>query len=196
MTNEALVKKVDTDVQPETFEIPAFDKDALPDGMSFDISVSADVIQRFRKRAIVSNNLPGFGTFQIITDEGKLGDQMGEDQAPSPLHYFTVGSAFCLMSHLLLSMKVMRLKIADMRIEMRIRYRTNFNPYGGQIPDPSELMGWAEFQETHVLIDSEEPEEKIRNLVDWSCRACMAENSLSRPTPVKHYAHLNGKQLD
>ncbi|MAU40716.1 MAG: hypothetical protein CMF31_03750 [Kordiimonas sp.] len=194
MSVDLIVKKVEEDAQPTVYDVNPFVRDKNAEGMDFEINVVADVIQNFRKKAVVSNTLPGWGSFQMITDEGKV-TNLGDDTAPSPLHYFTVGSAFCLMSHLLVAMKTLKLDIKDMRIEMRIKYHTAFNAFGTKQAHPSEMLGWPTLQETHVIIESDESEEDIANMVKWSCNACIAEAALRNETPVESHAHLNGKQI-
>lgn len=195
MSSSSIVNKTDSGLKITAFDIEPFDKDAEPNGMHFDLCCEVETGEGYRNRAVVSNTLPGWGTFEFHTDEGKVGKEAGDDSAPSPLHYFTAGSAFCFLSHLIYSARSLKLVVRNMRVQSRIRYRTNYNPFRGSAQHPRDSFGWAEFQELHVLIDSEESEEDLLNLVKWSSQACMAENALARNTPVESHLHVNGKQV-
>jgi|SRR5919107_249338 hypothetical protein len=56
------------------------------------VRLTAESHDKMRKRALVSNELPGFSPFVMWCDEGtSLG---GEDSAPAPLAYFSAAIAF------------------------------------------------------------------------------------------------------
>ena len=56
------------------------------------VAIEAESMEGMRKRAVVTLEAPEGSTFEIICDEGSyLG---GEDTAPPPLSYFSVGIAF------------------------------------------------------------------------------------------------------
>ncbi len=49
--------------------------------------------------------------------------------------------------------------------------------------------------ETHVDVESDEPRERIRELVRMGERMCYTMQSLMNPVPVRTYARLNGEDL-
>jgi hypothetical protein len=49
--------------------------------------------------------------------------------------------------------------------------------------------------ETHVDVDSDEPPERIRKLIQMGERMCYTMQSLMNPIPVRTYAKLKGKDL-
>ena len=49
--------------------------------------------------------------------------------------------------------------------------------------------------ETYVHVDSEEPPERIRELIRMGERTCYTMQSLMDPVPVRTYARLNGEDL-
>lgn len=56
------------------------------------VRVSADIIDKEMKRAVVAEDVPKGSVFSMISDEGPaLG---GEDSAPTPLSYFGAAVAF------------------------------------------------------------------------------------------------------
>ncbi len=49
--------------------------------------------------------------------------------------------------------------------------------------------------ETHIHVDSDEPPERIRELVRMGERTCYTVQSLKNPVAVHTYAKLNGEDL-
>lgn len=49
--------------------------------------------------------------------------------------------------------------------------------------------------ETHLDVDSEESEERIRELIRVGKQMCYTEHALMNPVPVVTYASLNGEDL-
>ena len=49
--------------------------------------------------------------------------------------------------------------------------------------------------ETYVYVDSDEPPERIRELIRMGERTCYTVQSLMNPVPVRTYAKLNGEDL-
>jgi hypothetical protein len=49
--------------------------------------------------------------------------------------------------------------------------------------------------ETHLDVDSEEPEERIRELIRVGKQMCYTEQALMNPVPVLTYASLKGEDL-
>jgi len=56
------------------------------------VAVEAETLDGMKKRAIVTLEQPEGSTFSILCDEGSY--LSGEDSAPPPLSYFSVGIAF------------------------------------------------------------------------------------------------------
>ena len=56
------------------------------------VAVEAQTLEGMKKRAIVTLEQPEGSTFEVICDEGPY--LAGEDSAPPPLSYFSVGIAF------------------------------------------------------------------------------------------------------
>ena len=62
------------------------------EGREIRVRLAAKPLDNMKKKAIVTHESPGFGTFSIECDEGtSLG---GEASAPAPLDYFSAGVAF------------------------------------------------------------------------------------------------------
>ncbi len=64
----------------------------------------------------------------------------------------------------------------------------------GSLKDGSAKSGCLGL-ETYVYIDSDEPPERIRELIRMGERTCYTVQSLMNPVPVRTYARLNGEDL-
>lgn len=49
--------------------------------------------------------------------------------------------------------------------------------------------------ETYIHVDSDEPPERIRELMRMGEQTCYAAQALMNPVPVRTYAKLNGEDL-
>ncbi len=49
--------------------------------------------------------------------------------------------------------------------------------------------------ETHLEVDSDEPPERIRELIRVGKQMCYTERALINPVPVQTYARLNGEDI-
>lgn len=50
--------------------------------------------------------------------------------------------------------------------------------------------------ETHLDVESDEPPEKIRELIRVGKQMCYTEQALINPVPVRTYTRLNGDYLE
>jgi hypothetical protein len=95
---EAIVRKDEAEVStPHLDEASDSIKESqeasfLDSAAELQVRLTAQSREGMKKRAIVTVEAPGFGTFSMWCDEGtSLG---GEDSAPPPLAYFGAGLAF------------------------------------------------------------------------------------------------------
>ncbi|HRX91054.1 MAG TPA: OsmC family protein [Steroidobacteraceae bacterium] len=157
----------------------------------FEMSLVAEAGEKQLKSAVVSCSIPGYSSFTLTADEGTT--YYGDDSAPPPLAYFSAGIAFCLLTHLQALVHAHGLAVRSIRIEQRLQYSTTLatTMATGAAPD-----GRCDGLETHVLIDSDEPADKIQRLVAHSEAACMAHQTVLRPTPATLRVLLNGSEID
>ncbi|MEO1250400.1 MAG: OsmC family peroxiredoxin, partial [Pseudomonadota bacterium] len=83
-------------------------------------------------------------------------------------------------------------QVDSMRLEQRIRFMTNLGTMR-ELGHTTE--GRCEMVETHVIIDSPEPEEKIKGLLDEAEGACMAHFALRNPVPWSTRLVHNGQEV-
>ena len=149
--------------------------------------VEAKSLDNMRKQATVSIEHPRGSSFEITCDEGPyLG---GDDSAPPPLAYFSASLAFCLLTQLSRYQAIKKLAIGDMRIWQETRFSMEGSAIAGS------LAGKGVEVVTHVEIDSDEPEEVIREMLRVGENSCFVLQSVIQPVPSTITAKLNGAPL-
>ncbi len=79
--------------------------------------------------------------------------------------------------------------IRGTRLEQVVRFSQRGSMKGGT----AESGGLS--LDMHVYVDSDEPSERIRELIRMGERTCYTVQSLMKPIPVRTYAKLNGEDL-
>ena len=174
---------------PTQFEPKPFKKARPPEELSFEVVVTAQAGDKQQKSGVVQVNIPGFSPVKLFCDEQI---PIGDDTAPPPLAYFCAGIGFCLMTHLTDIYTARNISINSMKIEQKVGFQTNLSNMR-QLGHTTN--GKTEFIETHVLIDSDEPEERIRELMEEAENACMAHFALRNPIPWQSRLLHNGKEV-
>lgn len=175
--------------EPTQFEPKPFKKGRPPEPLSFEVVMTAEATQKQQKAGTVQVNIPGFSPVKFYCDEDI---PIGDDTAPPPLAYMCAGIGFCLMTHLTDIYTARKINIKSMRLEQRVGFQTNLSNMR-QLGHMTE--GKTEHIETHVLIESDEPEERIRDLMEEAENACMAHFALRNPIPWRSRLLHNGKEL-
>lgn len=104
---------------PKGMTLDAFKKRKMVAELSVIVDEMPNKHSKFLKKRSVSINVLGYSPWEVWSDEGSIG---AGDQAPCPLEYLTLGTAFCLASHLRLAARAMKIEPGNMRIEMRSYY--------------------------------------------------------------------------
>lgn len=175
--------------QPSQFEASPFKKSRPPEPLSFEVNLVAEAGNMQHKTGTVSVNIPGFSGVTLYCDEQP---PVGEDTAPPPLAFFAAGIGFCLMTHLTDIYNARNIKIHSLKLEQRIRFQTNL---GTMRELGYTTEGECQHVETHVLIESDEPEELIVGLLDEAENACMAHHALRNPIPWSTRLVLNDSEV-
>lgn len=175
--------------EPTQFEAKPFKKAKPPEPLKFEVVLTAEATEKQRKTGVVQVNIPGFSPVRLYCDEQI---PIGDDTAPPPLAFFCAGIGFCLMTHLTDIYTARNIKIKSMKLEQKVGFETNLSNMR-QLGHMTE--GKTEHIETHVLIESDEPEERIRELMVEAENACMAHFALRNPIPWKSKLLHNGKEL-
>ena len=175
--------------EPTQFEPKPFKKAKPPEPLEFEVVVTAEATERQKKTGVVQVNIPGFSSVRLYCDEQI---PVGDDTAPPPLAFMCAGIGFCLMTHLTDIYTARGISIKSMKLEQKVGFKTNLSNMR-QLGHTTE--GTTEHIETHVLIDSDEPEERIRDLMVEAENACMAHFALRNPIPWSSRLVHNGTEL-
>ena len=155
----------------------------------FNMTVIAEPTSAQGKRGILIGPRVGWGNYEIYCDEGTaIG---GADEAPSPLGYMTAGIAFCLLTHITMYIHMKKLDIDRLKIELRGHFMTTM----GSLESGGQGRGACEGLTAHVIIDSSEPAERIRALLDTCKAACMAMQTAIQAVPASTKLILNGAEI-
>lgn len=183
-------ERADEQPKPRQFEPGPFKKSRPPEPLRFEVNMVAEVHNKQQKTGTVQVNIPGFSPVVLYCDEQP---PVGGDAAPPPLAFFTAGIGFCLMTHLTDILTARKIEVTSLRLEQRVRFMTNL----GTMRDLGHrTRGECEKVETHVIIDSPEPSENIRALLDEAEGACMAHHAMRNPVPWSIRLVYNGSEID
>ena len=84
-----------------------------------------------------------------------------------------------------------KIQVDSLKLEQRIVFRTNL----GHMRDHGYMTnGGCDIVETHVIIESPEPEENIKDLLNEAENGCMAHYALRNPIPWTTRLVYNGKE--
>ncbi len=173
---------------PTQYELSEFKKARHPEPYRFEVNLVAEAHNKQSKTGVVSVNIPGFSPVTLYCDEQP---PVGDDTAPPPLAFFSAGIGFCLMTHLTDILTARKIQVDSLKLEQRIRFATNL----GHMRDHGYMTnGACEMVETHVIIESPEPEERIQDLLNEAEGACMAHFALRNPVPWSTRLVYNGKE--
>ena len=182
-------ERADAAPAPTQFEPAPFVRSRPPEPTRFEVVLTAEASTRQKKRGEVQVNIPGFSPVRLYCDEQT---PVGDDTAPPPLAFMCAGIGFCLMTHLTDIYTARGIAVRSLRLEQRVRFTTNLATMRelGHTTD-----GRTEHIETHVLIESDEPEARIRDLMQEAEDACMAHFALRNPIPWSSRLVLNGDEV-
>lgn len=159
-----------------------------PEPYRFEVNLVAEANYRQKKTGVVWVEVPGFSPAKLYCDEQP---PVGENSSPPPLAYFAAGVGFCLMTHLTDILTAKKLQIDSLKLEQRIRFRTNL----AHMREHGYMTeGGCEMVETHVLIEGTEPDERVQDLLDEAEGACMAHFALRNPVPWSTRLVYNGSE--
>ena len=112
----------------------------------------------------------------------------GEGLAPSPMAYFAAGAAACLTSHLTQSAAFLEILFTDLEVEATVLWdnRRKFN-----IADLDQAALGMIF---NVEIKSDEPEDKLIELLLHAEDGCYAADVVRNTTPLRAHLIVNGEE--
>jgi len=179
----------DTPPVPTQFTPAPFKKSKPPEPLKFEVNLVAEAGNKQQKTATVQVNIPGFSPVKLYCDEQP---PVGDDMAPPPLAFFAAGIGFCLMTHLTDILIARKITVDSLRLEQSIKFMTNLGTMR-ELGHTTE--GECLHVETHVIIESDEPEERILGLLQEAEGACMAHHALRNPIPWSTRLIHNKKEV-
>jgi uncharacterized OsmC-like protein len=127
------------------------------------------------------------GKFHFTADEPP--ERGGKDAAPSPLQFFVIGAAFCMVSQVAQFSPEFDVVLDEVKIDLRAEF------------DSSDKYGFpgagTAFQKATVKLSiaSPSPIDRVRALIKHAEKGCHAVQSLRNPVPVSYDFDLNGETL-
>ncbi len=112
----------------------------------------------------------------------------GEGLAPSPMAYFAAGAAACLTSHITQSAAFLEIHFTDLEVEAIVLWdnRRKFN-----IADLDQAALGMIF---NIEIKSDEPRDKLVELLKHAEDSCYASDVVRNKTPLRAHLIVNGKE--
>jgi uncharacterized OsmC-like protein len=153
----------------------------------FPLDIIIEPTSEFGKRAQVLAATPGSAAFEIHCDEGKMVG--GSESAPTPLAYLMSGMGFCLMTHITGYLRFTDLKIRRIRLELRANFHTTL----GHVERGNQGIGGCDGIETRVILDSDEPLDRLQHFLSICEEACIASQTIAHATPVSLKLVHNGQ---
>ncbi len=192
MDETTIVRKIEQQPEQVTLPDPSFTKIKQGERMHFDAHVNVESLPEgmHLKKATLFSNVPGGGTWEFISDEGRAVG--GRGTAPSPLMYFAVGLGLCLMSHVEMLAKKDGFTIKSARLEERVSWTTTLDL--GDV-EPADTYGTAEGAQLNLLIESDDDPSTVEAFVTYCRQACMALQTVTSATPATTEIHLNGTRI-
>lgn len=186
-----IVYRIEDDIDMQKVSLTPYKKPRLGEGNRFEMYAQVEHLGGMAQRAEVSITSPSWMPFSIASDEGTaIG---GSNTAPAPLSYFTAGIAFCFLSHVAMYSRACKINIKKASVELRMKFCIVNNP--GRM-ETEGLGGTSDGLEFHFVVESDEPQEKIKKVYDECINACVALQSIVKPVPFEPHLHLNGAILE
>ena len=112
----------------------------------------------------------------------------GSGLAPSPMAYFTAGAAACLTSHLTQSGGYLEIHFTELEVEATVLWdnRRKFN-----IADLEQAAVGIIF---NINMKSDEPEDKLIELLKHAEDGCYASDVVRNKTPLRAHLIVNGEE--
>ncbi|MEL7029241.1 MAG: OsmC family protein [Pseudomonadota bacterium] len=184
-----IVSKLPQEPRLLSIEVRNFKPPRPAERLPIEVHVAAEPVKGQKKHGTVRVQLPSWSPFEVYCDEGSM--IKGEDTAPSPLCYFTLGVAFCFLSHIDMYLNNSGFRLQRVRIEINAKYSTD----GAEKVFHGQVNGRCDGYDFFIHIDTDEKPDAVRKMVGLCTDACMALQTVLNATPVLQRIILNGEEL-
>ena len=185
---QVILSKVENFPELNHVNFAEFERPNMNERLNFEVLVSASPLDGQKKKATVGMNLPTWGNFEAICDEGMVIG--GTDTAPAPLAYLNLGLAFCFLTHMTSYIKISGFEARSLRLEQK----TKFSTEGANNMSNGQVNGRCDGVETVIVLDTDEPIEKTRKMISACQDACMALQTYINEVSANTRLVLNGEE--
>ena len=116
------------------------------------------------------------GPFEMATDEGSF--HGGEASAPPPLALFVGGLTGCIMTQMRAFAKRLDITLTDLSVDTRVVW--DWQATGRTYETAPKAF------EIDVSIVSDDPHERLVELIETAKRGCFIEQTLAVPNTIRH----------
>ncbi len=129
---------------------------------------------------------PMHETFAMATDEGPF--HGGDATAPPPLALFVGGLTGCIMTQMRAFAKRLRITLNDLKVETRVEW--TWTPTGRTYETAPKSFA------IDIVIDSDDPQERLIELVETAKKGCFIEQTLGQSNTIRHRLKTADGYLD
>ena len=126
------------------------------------------------------------GPFEMATDEGSF--HGGDASAPPPLSLFVAGLTGCIMTQIRAFSKRMGVSLNDLSVDTRVVWDWEAK---GRVYETAPNSF-----EIDVLIDSDDPQDKVIALIEAAKKGCFLEQTLGRTNTIRHRMKTDSGWVD
>ncbi len=176
-TNYDVISRLDISPRPAGFQptVAAAVNGAYNENvMTVSNKVLNDETVMLKKVSVQPIGEEGFSTWQFLCDEG---GHTYEQSAPNPLSYMVGGISSSLLTCVEQAIKIMDLDVASAKVETKVFFRFDD-------PFTPNWKGYTDKLIANILIESNEPVEKITEVKRMAVQAWAVGECIMNETPV------------
>lgn len=128
------------------------------------------------------------GGWEIFSDEPEVIG--GTNRYPAPMRYVALGIGFCLLTQVARYASMMKMEITKATCHVELDALLS-----GSVLKGTVTTTWHGVR-TDIVLESDEPEEKIVRLVRTAKAGCFAENLVAQPVPLQTSLVHNGRAVE
>lgn len=149
----------------------------LPAKTQVQFDCRGTAVGKMRNELSVMMTLPyEEGPYDMATDEGSF--HGGDATAPPPLSLFVAGLTGCIMTQIRAFSKRLGVSLNDLSVDTRVVW--NWEAKGRVYETAPHSF------EIDVLIDSDDPRNKVIALIEAAKKGCFLEQTLGRQNKIRH----------
>lgn len=148
----------------------------MPDKAIVEFHCSGKAVGKMRNELKITMVRPFKESFKLATDEGAF--HGGDATAPPPLAMFIGSLTGCIMTQIRAFAKRLNVSLNDLQVEVRVEW--DWQQTGRTYETAPKSF------EIDVMIDSDDPIEKLLELVATAKKGCFIEQTLGQKNTLHH----------